>query len=218
MAIKHGVLNRHRRHIESKYPIGGRYGRLVITGYAERGHTLSPICLCDCGGTKTVEKAFSLGRRHVTSCGCLSRETRILNGKNSKGFTLGPGEGALNQLYSNYRGNANRKVMEFALTREQFKQITSHPCNYCGEPPSAIFKSKFRPGNYVYNGVDRVDNSRGYTIDNVVSCCRMCQFAKRNWKVEDFLRWALKLADYQRSQFHAGVRSTEPLSVSANRA
>ena len=34
--------------------------------------------------------------------------------------------------------------------------------------------------NIKYNGVDRKFNKKGYEIDNVISCCKICNIAKNN--------------------------------------
>lgn len=41
---------------------------------------------------------------------------------------------------------------------------------------------------YVYGGIDRVDSSKGYTVDNCVSCCRECNVSKGTMSLEAFLR------------------------------
>jgi len=38
-----------------------------------------------------------------------------------------------------------------------------------------------------YNGIDRVDNSRGYESGNVVSCCGVCNMLKHVLSKEEFL-------------------------------
>lgn len=38
-----------------------------------------------------------------------------------------------------------------------------------------------------YNGIDRIDDSIGYTIDNCVTCCRTCNWAKGNKDYSEFL-------------------------------
>ena len=37
-----------------------------------------------------------------------------------------------------------------------------------------------------YNGIDRLDSSLGYTKDNIVTCCKICNYAKNKMKFEDF--------------------------------
>jgi hypothetical protein len=53
------------------------------------------------------------------------------------------------------------------LTIEQFESITKQPCYYCG-----IIQDKG------FNGIDRMDSTKGYEIDNCVSCCTECNMMK----------------------------------------
>lgn len=54
---------------------GKRYGRLVVTSFAGLTHSHGTwICMCDCGGTKTVVSG-SLRNGLTKSCGCLLSET-----------------------------------------------------------------------------------------------------------------------------------------------
>ena len=43
------------------------------------------------------------------------------------------------------------------------------------------------------NGVDRIDSSLGYTIDNCVACCDKCNYAKHDLSTEDFKEWIIKI-------------------------
>ena len=53
------------------------------------------------------------------------------------------------------------------LTKEQFETIIKQPCYYCG-----IMQEKG------FNGIDRMDSTKGYEIDNCVSCCTDCNLMK----------------------------------------
>jgi hypothetical protein len=66
----------------------------------------------------------------------------------------------LNHRNRSYAGSIN-------LTKEQFDNITKHPCYYCG-----IMQDKG------FNGIDRMDSIKGYEIDNCVSCCTECNMMK----------------------------------------
>jgi len=50
-----------------------------------------------------------------------------------------------------------------------------------------------------YNGLDRVDSSKHYTLDNVVPCCTVCNRAKSNLTVADFYDWIAQLTAYQKA-------------------
>lgn len=57
----------------------------------------------------------------------------------------------------------------------------NQPCSYCGSEIKTI-------------GIDRVDNSIGYSMNNSVSCCIICNRMKRNYKVEEFINHCKKVA------------------------
>ena len=44
------------------------------------------------------------------------------------------------------------------------------------------------------HGLDRVDNEKGYSIDNVVTCCEQCNVAKSTQTYEDFIQQANDIA------------------------
>jgi 5-methylcytosine-specific restriction endonuclease McrA len=101
---------------------------------------------------------------------------------------IGRNEAAKNSLYADYRCNAikRKRNYEFLLTKEEFLNLTSQNCFYCGSPPSSIKKNTHNNGDYVYNGIDRIDNSKGYVLDNCVPCCKNCNRAKMSLTQEEF--------------------------------
>lgn len=46
---------------------------------------------------------------------------------------------------------------------------------------------------FKYNGVDRVDNSIGYTDDNCVSCCKICNNSKSALDLSEWKKWIEKV-------------------------
>lgn len=96
--------------------------------------------------------------------------------------------------YSLYEADANNKKAKRVntkndyfcdLTEEEFNEIIQDPCAYCG--------TESESENNI-GGIDRVDNTIGYTIENSVSCCTVCNFIKRHLKLEDFITQAIKIA------------------------
>lgn len=110
---------------------------------------------------------------------------------------LPKGESGLNALFYKYKKLAEKKNRQFLLTKEQFKILTSSNCVYCGSQPSDICTAdpgrvttrriKSTWGDYVYNGVDRIDSSLGYTSSNCASCCKHCNWMKRNMSYSEWL-------------------------------
>lgn len=114
------------------------------------------------------------------------------------------GQAGLVKLYTKYRCAANRRNYKFSLSLQQFKNITKKNCFYCGVKPlhKCISTSKRtteatkRYGTYLYNGVDRLDNTKGYTINNSVPCCGNCNRAKHFLTKEQFLCMIKKIYEH----------------------
>jgi hypothetical protein len=84
---------------------------------------------------------------------------------------------------SNYRSIAKRHHRAFAIPEVLFYDLISDSCFYCGQKPDPL------------NGIDRVDNSKGYVEDNVVSCCEWCNRAKLAVSREKFEQHCIAVAD-----------------------
>jgi len=97
------------------------------------------------------------------------------------------GVAAFNKLYGRYKRHAHQRNIEFYLNHQDFKNITSSPCHYCLSPPSqnmGLFYKK--TGDYVHNGVDRVNSKGKYESNNVVPCCGICNRAKHTMGYDEF--------------------------------
>jgi hypothetical protein len=71
----------------------------------------------------------------------------------------------INSRYSAYLKGANRRKYDFNISINDFMLFWQKPCEYCGDEIKTI-------------GIDRVNNNKGYTIDNICSCCKTCNFLK----------------------------------------
>lgn len=84
-------------------------------------------------------------------------------------------------FFAQYKRSARARRKRWRLTPEFFDQLTRLPCHYCGRLPehwdSGVGRRKQRLGG-ARSGVDRVNNRRGYEVDNVVPCCWPCNAAK----------------------------------------
>ena len=167
-----------------------KFGKLKVIkrfgGNDKYGNVLW-YCECDCGGSK-VASAQNLKNGSTKSCGCLFSET-MKNMQTSDVTNI-------NRIIKNYREGAKRRNFEWNLTFEQVKDIIEKPCAYCGTFGTNKMKAFKYSNTYTYSGIDRVDSNIGYEIDNVVSCCNICNRAKSNMKLDEFNEWRIKLAKY----------------------
>lgn len=102
--------------------------------------------------------------------------------------------GHVNILYGHYRTSARARGLTFDLTKEQARSLFESDCYYCGAAPSVTYTSVNLAGSYAWNGIDRLDNAKGYTLDNCVPCCTQCNFAKRDMPINEFREWVKRIA------------------------
>jgi hypothetical protein len=194
-----GCLQRERTSEASRLRLRGmRFGRLVVIEDLpiEPGKKKARWnCRCDCGASTCVTSG-DLQSGHTQSCGCLGADATAQFNCRTKRHT--PGNSGLNWLFSNYRRKAKERGREFQLTKDDFALLTSQPCYYCDLAPrqEAFGTDGTDEGKqhskYQYNGLDRFDNNKGYLVDNVVPCCRGCNFAKRDLPADVFIELVLR--------------------------
>lgn len=169
------------KNMNGKSLIGKRFGKLVATQHLGRIKNSDPdqywVCKCDCGNEKII-RARNLANGNTRSCGCAS-------GK------LPKGQAAFNQLRNSYKRGAKTRNLSFELSDNDFRKITSQKCFYCGVVPAqsvAQVHSGRLNGDYIHNGVDRIDNMDGYTTGNCVPCCKSCNYFKGTLSMEGFIK------------------------------
>uniref|UniRef100_A0A6C0I5H7 Uncharacterized protein n=1 Tax=viral metagenome TaxID=1070528 RepID=A0A6C0I5H7_9ZZZZ len=79
--------------------------------------------------------------------------------------------------YSSYKSRALKKQLDFLITNEDYDKIINNNCYLCGKTNDDKHK----------NGIDRIDNSKGYFINNVKSCCGECNYMKNDYELDDII-------------------------------
>lgn len=157
---------------------GKVYGAWTVLSYFGKRRWL---CRCRCGTERTVT-GWYLTTGKSTKC--------------RRCCALPPGEAAFNNLMAHNMSGAAQRGLEWTLARDEARALFDGNCAYCGQQPKAIWKSfggtRIRQaynntGVHLYNGIDRVDNTKGYVQGNCVSCCKVCNRMKHAMTKEDFL-------------------------------
>jgi hypothetical protein len=86
----------------------------------------------------------------------------------------------IKESYHYYKSNYGKMEIDLQI----FYSLTQMECYYCG-----IKNSNCIDKQYYYNGIDRIDSLKSHTIDNVVPCCKYCNFAKSNMNILKFKQW-----------------------------
>ena len=175
--------------------VGKTYGRLTVLGRVGTNNHRKATwqCRCECGKIVTV-CGSSLRNGDTQSCGCLRNEKAS---ERVRARALPTGETAFNQLILQMKHGARRRDYIWDLTNNQVRQLTSQSCFYCGMKPFQHRASvPGRNGTYVYNGLDRIDNTQGYLLENVVPCCGRCNKAKNIMTTEEFKAWVCRIYEH----------------------
>lgn len=163
--------------------VGRRFGKWTVVSAdpVKDKYGKKWICHCECGSrTSIFGQALRCGS--TKSCGCDRKWERR------------PGT-ALGKLFRRYEYTAKRRGIDWSLTLEEFTSLISSPCYYTGRSPST--RCVARGGEVIlWNGVDRKDSSRGYTVENCVPCCSEVNMAKNIMDESTFL--AMVRAVYER--------------------
>ena len=179
---------------------GRKFGRLLAVSSIglDKYNNRFWKCDCDCGG-KVVVISRELYRGHTKSCGCLYDENleklRMSAGANKLPY----GFASRNELLASYKKSARLRGYEWDMSDERYREIIDGECVYCGDSKSMERKpNKNVNGEFMYTGIDRVDNTKGYTDCNTVPCCWVCNRAKGAMGLQQFHAWIEKITQYNK--------------------
>lgn len=167
--------------------IGIRFTKLLVIERAPIPKTRSKTtrdgfykCLCDCGNIVILAGGDLQKKKNSTkSCGCLRKHNTFLETRFANAMIV----------YKSYKdGN---------LIFKEFLYLVKQNCYYCNAPPSnkkrylsSNSKNEIalhENANFIYNGLDRIDNSKPHDKENVVPCCWICNSMKRHYTLNNFL-------------------------------
>jgi hypothetical protein len=135
----------------------------------ERKNKVKPLAGCSNPGHKGAQpprtpKFFDRCRRYQDGLvsWCKACKVAHCNAKSRKAF-FEHNDVWSRIAFSQYRRRAKDRRLSFDLTFEEFLNRVRKPCFY---------------GGGVSTGLDRLDNSQGYTPENTVGCCGNCNMVK----------------------------------------
>jgi len=161
---------------------GRLFGKLKVLNYLGINHKRETVwrCRCECGSEVQRSRSY-LTKNFLASCGCLTNN-RIKS--YAPRIKINCAEDLIDQLIGQYQRGAFKRGFNFSLDYSQCVNLFFDKCYYCGSRPNNEFK--YRNFTLLYNGIDRLVNDKGYEIDNVLTCCKVCNRMKSNMSIEDF--------------------------------
>lgn len=196
-----GGINRGR----GKNKIGLIFGSLLVLDFATH--------------TEIIEAGLNVsGGKTYFKCQCKCGQICILSSTK-----LGKDNGFINECFCGKPECNPKRVIDPLLTsarsmfswsygsqhpgditfEKDFYILSQQNCFYCGAAPSNKYnyaKSKpnspaFETGWFIYNGLDRIDSKKPHDLDNVVPCCKLCNYAKHTMTLDEFRNWAIRLSN-----------------------
>lgn len=170
------------------YQLGQKVGDFTISSFDSdrRYYTLT----CKCGNTTTgdsthvTRKISNLLSDGYTACmSCYYKyktDIKSLQESNAELYVH-------RDVYREYIKKSKERNIEFNLSLEECAPLFKSNCFYCDEKP---LNKRTRDTGIIsyYQGIDRIDNAKGYILDNVVPCCKYCNSFKMDRSQEDFYK------------------------------
>ena len=161
------------KYLNDKYA-GKTYGVLTVIEFSYKKDTKYFYkCLCNRCNNTTIAR---IGRGNYTPKSCTncvdSLQKEIADEKYE----------ALRKyrvIFNSYKSNARARNLIFNLTLEDVIKIVNQNCYYCNDENS--------------KGIDRINSKDNYYLENVVPCCRTCNFMKSNFSKELFFSQITKI-------------------------
>lgn len=157
-------------------------------------------CQCSCGKICEITRQYLRDtRRKSKSCGCINAENRSALGLSKRKYH--PSVATAKEIWA-------FRYADGDLTLESFLELSQRNCHYCDSPPISTYNkfahrkgvknSEFAltEGDFTYNGLDRIDSSKGHDLDNIVPCCIVCNRAKTDHDIEFFRKWICKVHEH----------------------
>lgn len=163
--------------------IGKTYGCYKVLNYDHTLYRNKRYCrfykvqCTQCGKEYIKERNFNQWSQYTRCRYCNSVEDKF-------GFS---------DLYSDYKYSAKIRNISWELEFSDFLNIVTKNCKYCGAEPTIRTKNCYEIQT---NGIDRVDSSKGYIINNCVPCCTRCNYMKLDSNLDDFLNHVSKIYNH----------------------
>lgn len=148
--------------------------------------TVTIICKY-CQKEATIKKSKSKPNKYCSKTCAKNSRYDIHKEKIAKGIKSGTlfGKPTIMYFYNRYKKGAEKRNKVFFLTISQFESFWKKPCHYCNTQIHTI-------------GIDRLNNTLGYTPKNTVPCCPTCNLMKRGMPYKQFIEHCLSIATHNK--------------------
>jgi len=152
---------------------------------------------------RVLSYSHTKGKVAYYNCICLvCGKDFVVDGRNIRSGKYDSQTAAFRGLFSRYKKDAKKRKKVFNISFEDFKDLVTGDCHYCGVKPNTKVNplkntgrstERENEGWITYNGIDRVNSSIGYKKENVVTCCETCNKAKLTMSIDEFKEWIKRI-------------------------
>lgn len=201
---KRPEFQRNGRHFDNPEDlVGSQVGWLRVVAFTRKvpkgsRNTYYYKCLCACGQEVELTR-WKLITKHTGSCGC-RKNRKGANAPSWRGY-----EEIGSKFWSDIATRARKKELEFTLSIEEAWQLFQGQgarCALSGLPLTMTDQWDNKARKYVGTrtaSLDRIDNTKGYTLENVHWVHKDINQMKSDLTVGDFIRYCRHVAGHQGS-------------------
>lgn len=164
--------------------LGRKMGKLTVEGHIKNGKRgTNYTCECECGNITQASYSQLIHKKKL-SCGCLKTGRKLKSDRKSI---------LLRRLFKTKITQSGWPFDEKLNNLIFFEFIITQPCFYCGSLPNKIARDISKTGELlsntiiIHHGIDRIDSSIGYEVDNIVPCCKLCNSGKETMDIYKFI-------------------------------
>jgi len=150
---------------------------------SSKGYNKDNVCSC-CYMCNMMKNNMSVEQfikiiRHITTFK-FKEEYPFLNYNYNIAFDTCKGN---HLTYNIYKNRCNERKINFNLSVDEFNNLLKGSCYLCGK--TNINEHK--------NGIDRIDSNKDYVIDNCKTCCKSCNYVKKEYNLDKFYNKCLRI-------------------------
>lgn len=142
-----------------------------------------------------MSSIIKVGNKYVSRYFCKLNDILAIKQKATAEEKYAQRDGTVEGRMKRYVQSAKRRNLQWSLSEHQCHALFTAVCHYCANSPPAAS----------LNGIDRIDSIKGYTRDNVVPCCKQCNWAKGRLTYQQFLNMCRRIAATHANDDNANV-------------